>query len=327
MRHFVPAAFLIVASATNIGCRKKAETAIVEQPATINTPTATAAARPAGAEIVAARFTSNGRVVAIGDVHGDFAAMQAALRLGGIIDDEGAWAGGDATFVQTGDLLDRGDDERQIIDFLEVLTAQAEAAGGRVVSLNGNHEVMNVAGDLRYVTPGGFRDFEDVDGLDLTIPVLERLPPGARARAAAFLPGGPYAKLLAKKKIIAVVDDTIFVHGGVLEHHATYGVDAINRESEAWMLGERDVPMMLQGEDSPIWTRVFSHGEADCAALQRALDATGTRRMVVGHTVQPSGITSACDGKVWRIDVGLAAHYGGSPAALEIKGDTVTPLQ
>jgi hypothetical protein len=48
--------------------------------------------------------------------------------------------------------------------------------------------------------------------------------------------------------------------------------------------------------------------------------------MVVGHTVQEGGITSACDGRVWRIDVGLAAHYGGRTQVLVIEGETVTPL-
>ena len=48
--------------------------------------------------------------------------------------------------------------------------------------------------------------------------------------------------------------------------------------------------------------------------------------MVVGHTVQREGITSACDEKVWRIDVGLARLYKGKPAVLEIRGDTVRKL-
>lgn len=322
-----PYLLLFAAITSSVACRKKADIPVGETRQVPGTTQVNAKADEPIPEVVAARFTSNGRVVAIGDIHGDFAQMQAAMRLGGIIDDDGNWSGADVTFVQTGDLLDRGDDEQQIVDFLETLAEQAAAAGGRVVSLNGNHEVMNVAGDLRYVTPGGLRDFEDVPGLDLTMPVLERLPPPARARAAAFLPGGPYAKLLAKKQIIAIVDDTVFVHGGVLEHHAKYGIDAINNHSAEWMLGKRDPPAILQGDDSPIWTRVYSHGTADCAALQRALDATNTKRMVVGHTVQPNGITSACDEKVWRIDVGLAAHYGGAPAALEIRGDTVTALQ
>lgn len=305
---------ILLLAGSAIGCRPK-------QPAP-PTPTAPAAVAPAEAPTVGSfaksRFEAPGRLVAMGDVHGDFAAMHAALRAAAVIDAEGNWIGGDTTLVQTGDLLDRGDDEQRIVDFFETLRAQAAAAGGRLVDLNGNHEVMNVAGDLRYVTPVGFTDFEDVEGLDLGAPVLQRLPEHARARAAAFLPGGPYAKLLAKKLVIAIVNDTVFAHGGVHDHHAEYGVDAINTETSAWMLGQRDVPMILQGETSPIWSRVFSDGPPDCDELQKTLDALQVSRMVVGHTVQRQGITSACDGKVWRIDVGMAAHYGGTPAALEI---------
>jgi hypothetical protein len=29
-------------------------------------------------------------------------------------------------------------------------------------------------------------------------------------------------------------------------------------------------------------------------------------RIVVGHTIQPGHITSACDGAAWRIDVGMS---------------------
>ncbi len=64
-----------------------------------------------------------------------------------------------------------------------------------------------------------------------------------------------------------------------------------------------------------------------CDVLGKALATLAVKRMVVGHTVQKGGITSACDGKVWRIDVGLAAHYGGRPEVLEIAGDEVRPLR
>ena len=79
----------------------------------------------------------------------------------------GAWTGGATWVVQTGDVLDRGDDEQAILDWFERLERDAAAAGGRFVWLLGNHELMNAAGDLRYVTPGGFKDFADVPGLPL----------------------------------------------------------------------------------------------------------------------------------------------------------------
>src|SRR6187551_1519251 len=83
------------------------------------------------------------RVIAIGDLHGDVSALRAALRLAGAIDEAGKWIGKSLVVVQTGDQLDRGDDEPQILDLFQRLRTEAAAAGGAVHVLNGNHEVMN----------------------------------------------------------------------------------------------------------------------------------------------------------------------------------------
>ena len=120
----------------------------------------------------------------------------------------------------------------------------------------------------------------------------------------------------------------LFAHGGVLPKHIDFGVEKINRDVRAWMAGagsEEIVPVVM-AEDSPVWTRLYSEPEASddaCSVLQTALERLEARRMVVGHTVQKDGITSACDGRVWRVDVGMAKHYGGKPAVLEIVGDDV----
>lgn len=271
------------------------------------------------------------RVVAVGDLHGDLAATRAALTLAGVIDASDRWTGGKTVLVQTGDELDRGDDEQAIVDLFDRLAEEARAAGGAVYVLNGNHEVMNVQLDFRYVTEGGFKDFEDVGGLDLSSPALAPIPPFARARAAAFVPGGPYARKLAKRDVIVAVGDTVFAHGGVLPAHTRYGIARINREVRAWMEGQTFTPpAVIASEDGPVWTRLYS-GEATpspsaCEALGQTLAAMSAKRMVVGHTVQRDGITSACGDRVWRIDVGMAAHYGGKPAALEITGDSVRIL-
>ena len=280
------------------------------------------AAPPVVLPPVSARLQGIERVVAIGDIHGDFSAMETALKGAKLIDDEGRWTGQDTVLVQTGDLLDRGDDEQRIIDFLDRLGAEARAEGGNVLELIGNHEAMNVQGDLRYVTPGGFEDFEDVEGLDLSDERLAPLSPPLRARRAAFLPGGPYARKLAEHHTIGIVNDTVFAHGGVLPDHVTYGVDRINDEVRAWMIGDGLLPFIMQSQSAPTWTRHYSApppGEDPCPLLEQALEQLGAQRMVLGHTVQRDGIASHCDGKLWLIDVGMASHYGGTPAALEIK--------
>jgi len=240
------------------------------------------------------------RVVAIGDLHGDLAAARAALRTAGAIDDKDAWIGGDLVIVQTGDVLDRGDDESKIFELLDHLADDATKAGGAVIYTLGNHELMNAAHDYRYVTPGGMRDF----GGD---------------REHAVEAGGPWAKRFAKHNVIAIVGDTVFSHAGVLPDWVTH-VDDTNLAARCWLDGQDPVPpAALLKDDSPVWNRDYGiPDKVDCAQLGDVLGKLGARRMVVGHTVQQGGITSACDGKLWRIDVGLARLYDGPIQVLEI---------
>src|SRR5262249_29953367 len=163
-------------------------------------------------------------LVAIGDLHGDLDATRAVLKLAGAIDDKDHWAGGALVVVQTGDQLDRGDDDRAILDVLDRLADEAKAKGGAVIALNGHPEGMNVQLDFRYVTENAFKAFAGA-GVSSMDPRLAGVPEAARARAAAFLPGAPYAKRMAKRGIAALVGDTVFVHGGLLPKHVRYGVD------------------------------------------------------------------------------------------------------
>src|SRR6185295_18514005 len=98
-----------------------------------------------------------------------------------------------------------------------------------------------------------------VPGVNLDDPRLASLPEAQRARGAAFLPGGPYAKKLAQRDMIAIVGDTVFVHGGVLPKHVQYGLARMNREVRAFMNGDaKSPPKVVTSEDGPIWTRRYS---------------------------------------------------------------------
>src|SRR6267154_5073699 len=90
-------------------------------------------------------------IIAIADVHNDFDDFVAILRHTGLVDAQNHWVGGKTTFVQVGDLLDRGPKPREVLNLMMGLEKEAPQAGGRVVSLLGNHEMMNIMGDLRYV--------------------------------------------------------------------------------------------------------------------------------------------------------------------------------
>jgi len=276
------------------------------------------------------RYPPRDRLVAFGDVHGDIGAVRRVLELARVIDGSGEWVAGKTVVVQTGDQLDRGDDEPEVLELFSKLKGKAEKAGGAFYVLNGNHEVMNVAGDYRYVTEGGFRDYDGTPLVGMRGKKAVLLPEQQRGRAAAFLPGGPGALKLAERPVVIAVGETVFAHGGVLPGHVRYGIGRINDETSRWMKGETQrPPPILEGDTSPIWARDYSDGEPTaraCRALDTVLAGLRAKRMVVGHTVQKSGITSGCDGKVWRIDVGLAKHYGGQPAALEIRGDVVRAI-
>jgi hypothetical protein len=254
------------------------------------------------------------RLVAIGDLHGDLDHARRALRLAGAIDEHDRWIGGHTVLVQTGDAIDRGDDDRAHLDLEDALKKEASAAGGEFIALLGNHEIMNASLDFRYVTPGGYATF----GGDKT------------GRAAAFAPGGAYALVESHRPVMIKVGDSVFVHGGILPKHVAYGLDKMNDEIDAW-LEKKDPapPAVVVAEDGPVWTRVYSNegAPADCETLRAALAELGAKRMVVGHTVQKEGINPACNGAVYRIDVGLSRFFGGPIQVLEIRGDKIEILR
>lgn len=282
---------------------------------------------PEAAPLPPSEWPAPPALVAIGDVHGDVDALRDALRLGGAIDGSGHWSGGALWVVQVGDLLDRGDEEDEILALLDALDDEALAAGGRLFVLNGNHEVMNAQGDFRYVTAEGFDDFDGY-GDEAPRAVRTRYGRNERGRAAAFAPGGPLARTFASHPTVMKIGDTIFVHGGLTPRDAARGLDRINEEARAFFLAEDPLSAALSGEDSPTWHRGYAVGEsaAMCAELEAMLTTLSAERLVIGHTVQEEGITSACEGRVWRIDVGLSDFYGGPTEVLSIRGDEVRIL-
>ncbi len=101
------------------------------------------------------------RIVAVGDLHGDFKAWQDIARGAGLINAGGHWVGGKTILVQLGDILDREPDSLKIVRNLQQLQKEAPRKGGRVVVVLGNHEAMNLLGDNRYTTAGEYAAFAD----------------------------------------------------------------------------------------------------------------------------------------------------------------------
>lgn len=272
------------------------------------------------------RITTKGRVIAIGDLHGDWRKTIESLRTANVIrineNMEVEWTGGDAVVVQLGDVMDRGDHEIAIVMLLRQLHEQAVNQGGAVYMLNGNHESLNICGDFRYVTPGAFVESALFAGLsEKDLKDWDLL---ARVRYAVYRPGGPMAMELSKNPTAMIINDTAFAHGGLLPLHVNYGLERLNQEVSAWMRAERTQdggkalpPFLAMGDaNSIMWNRSLSRERFPspheryhaCRALQQVLLKVGAKRLIVGHTPQIAGANCECDGQVWRMDVGMS--YG-----------------
>lgn len=285
---------------------------------TLNTPTEYHSTGPP------AFVKATGRIVAIGDIHGDLQKAIECLELAGVlgeVDGHAKWIGGNTTVVQLGDVLDRGDSEIATILLLREMDRQAREVGGAVYMLNGNHESLNVAGDFRYVTPGAFWESAVASGLTES-DIAGNRQAVLHARWSLYRPGGPMARELAKNPTVLVVNDIVFAHGGLLPHHLKYGVQRINDEVAAWMTGSHCAdgsaptpPFPAMGDsNSVMWTRIFGKERIsayDRLHMERQLEVTlrelGATAMVVGHTPQMSGLNEQCNGRVWRVDVGMSS--------------------
>lgn len=195
------------------------------------------------------RFDGVGRIVVFADVHGAYPQLVSLLREAKVIDETLRWTGRDTHLVGLGDLLDRGPESRRAMDLLMRLETEARQAGGAVHVLLGNHEVMNMTGDLRYVSAAEYAAFagpedaalreqvwKDVVAQD---PVAVRaeydlaFPAGYFAHRAAFAPTGHYGKWLFSRPFLITINDTAFVHAGLPPMVSQLGLEGTNRDLHA----------------------------------------------------------------------------------------------
>lgn len=187
------------------------------------------------------------RIVAVGDVHGAADKFVSILQRAGLIDAERKWTGGNATLVQNGDLVDRGEDARAALDLMMALESQASAAGGKVQALMGNHEVMTLLGETRDAAAEVFQKFAGADAEDKREQAYQAAsklsgdkpldktewlaahPVGYLEYREAFSRSGTYGKWLRSKPIVAEIGGTVFMHGGINSEFTTDSVDNINK--------------------------------------------------------------------------------------------------
>ncbi|KAH6600884.1 hypothetical protein BASA50_001991 [Batrachochytrium salamandrivorans] len=258
---------------------------------------------------------SKRRVVAVGDLHGDFEMSVKTLLMAKIINDDLEWIAGNTILVQTGDVVDRGHDTIELYALLRDLTDQAKKHGGRLIQLLGNHEVMNMAEDLRYVSK---EDIASYGGLDV--------------RLKAFSKHGDIGEYLRTLGVAAQVDGTVFFHAGANLQWSKLGVDVLNTLARQELV-DQDAKYISKSEifssNGPLWYRDFAKRKdyAFCDVVKAVLSNLKATRMVIGHTPTEDGmIDDRCNGLVYIIDVGISKAIRGRIAALKIVGNRVTPL-
>lgn len=292
-------------------------------------------------------------IIAMGDLHGDYAAYIALMEEAKLVDAKGRWTGGNTIFVQTGDVPDRGPDSLKIIRHLMKIEKQAKKSGGAVVALTGNHEAMNMTGDLRYVIPAEYAAFATskskklreayfkAHAKELTTYYKSKdatlteegvqkafyadAPLGYIEHRQAWSSKGEVGAWVASHDAVRIVGDTLFVHGGISHLYITMTADAINQRVRDALKkgGDRTV---LEDQAGPLWHRGNADaetpaGEAEVAA---ALASFKVKRLVIGHTPNLTGIKALYGGRVIQIDTGISSAYGGTRSYLKIEGDKLT---
>jgi hypothetical protein len=301
------------------------------------------------------------RVVAIGDIHGAHVRFQTLLKTLGLIDQRDRWTGGRTHLVQTGDVLDRGPDSKLALDLLRKLEREARRAGGRVHALLGNHEVMRMVGDWRYVSEGETAAFRTGRSQEIRqnagaifasqaearakeqktpfdpVAFKERFerdyPLGAIEMTLAFQKGGEYGDWLRQRPTMVKINGIVYMHGGVSEPRSTLGCQGINDVVTKELSGPPVPPEQLlsqvsSAEDGPLWYRGLATEpeEAFTPTLETILQRLQARAIVVGHTPTEGRIQTRFGGRVVQIDTGMlngTFFPNGVPSALEVKGATM----
>jgi len=291
------------------------------------------------------------RIVAIGDLHGDYASYRKSLEGAGIINARGQWIGGQTHLVQLGDIPDRGDDTLKIIAHLKKLVAQARAKGGWVHTLLGNHEAMNTYGDLRYVSAGDFaalagrdskqlrdRYYENVLA-DIKLREPERFaslpedfretwnsshPLGwvehQRAWNPRWNPQGEYYEWALQDQVAIQINDLVFLHGGISGAYCQNNLASLTEMARA-ALRQNDPakPSLLTDQNGPLWYRGLAGVEPVAApeTVRATLEHLGARHLVIAHTPTHGAIWPRYSGQVIQVDTGMSAVYGSHVAWLE----------
>lgn len=297
-------------------------------------------------------------IIAIGDMHGDYQAYESLMLSAGLMNAKGDWSGGNIIFVQTGDIPDRGPDTLRIIHSLQKLEKQAPRSGGEVIPLVGNHEAMNMVGNLKYTHPGEYAAFANENSEDIREheyfdqknkietryrnknPELsfdairekwnERNPLGKIEHQSAWAPKGDVGVWVSENQIVAKVQGYLFAHGGFSQEYTAYTLEGINAAgTEALLAQNWGKDSILRDSLGPLWYRGNVRGRGDKSPVSqqdeiiKVLETYEATHVIVGHTRNEEGIRMSLGGRLIQIDTGASAHYGGVPSYLRIENGEI----
>lgn len=282
------------------------------------------------------------RLVAVGDLHGDLRNTLTVLRMAGVVGANAKWTAGTDILVQTGDIVDRGTYASDIYRLMQSLRSQAAGAGGSVISILGNHEIMNAIGDWRYVTQEDIKHFGSVKARQEALSVngwlgqewlanysttaLVALAPYPWAPKLSFTHGSlrpSFANLLPYPDAINRLGHSLLTKAltpPLAPPHPPYPYQGLPR-------GSTDSEMDLYAAGGPYWWRGLAEvtDEATvCGWAEELKTKLGVRRVIGGHTPDFEKIVHRCSASVIIIDTGISSAYGGVLSALEIVY-TLTP--
>jgi hypothetical protein len=241
------------------------------------------------------------KVIAVSDIHGEYEYFVDILINSGVIDSSLEWIWGDGHLVVDGDIFDRGDKVTESLWLVYRLEKQARAADGAVHFVLGNHELMVIRGDNRYVHDKYLKGLcrktrikhEDLFGQDMEL-----------------------GRWLRSKPTLLKINDILFVHGGIapIIIDRKFDMAEVNSEVRRGLdlrsseLAFDEPARLLFGGKGPLWYRGFHYEMEDdypmatSEGIDSLLDYFGVSAVVVGHTGVDS-VLSLFNSRVWAIDV------------------------
>lgn len=230
----------------------------------------------------------------VSDIEGELDGFKRLLIANRILDENNNWTFGTGKLVICGDLMDRGSQVFELFEFLINLEAQAKRAGGEVHTILGNHDLMNLYGDYRYVS----KPYLDTTGK----PTDQYLKLIAR--------GSKWGDWLRSKNIVEKIGGMLFLHAGISSQilNLGYSIDELNAACKPFYgVRQKELPpdrKVLFGANSPFWYRgYFMRPRASAELIDSTLRQYGVKHIIVGHTIVKRNIASYYGGKVIGIDV------------------------